>query len=218
MGKQKNKTAEVGFYSLGEEIANSTIHGIGALLSVAAMVVIIVLSIIDGGGVYTLAAVLYGTALVVLYCMSTLYHAVTHKTAKRMLRICDHCSIFLLIAGTYSPLMLITLKGIHGTILFATIWSVTVFGIVLNAIDLKRFEKLSLVLYVLMGWAVLVAIKPLYAALPPAGFWLVVGGGVVYTLGLIFYGCKWKFAHSVWHLFVLGASVLHFLAILLYVY
>jgi len=215
---QKEYKIKIGFYSLGEEIANAVTHGVGTLLSVAALVLCIVLAAIGGDGLCLLSAILYGISLIVLYCMSTLYHAITNKTAKRVLRVFDHCSIFLLIAGSYSPFTLVTLRGTLGTVLFFTIWGVTVLGIVLNAVDLRRFSKLSTVLYVLMGWAVMVAIKPLYQALPATGFWLLVSGGLVYTLGLIFYGCKWKYAHSIWHLFVLGGSVLQFLSIVLYVY
>ena len=134
------------------------------------------------------------------------------------MRVFDHCSIFLLIAGTYSPYTLITLKGTLGTALFISIWAVTAIGITLNAISLRKFAKISVALYVLMGWAVMVAIKPLYLSLPATGFWLLVAGGAVYTLGLIFYACKWKYAHFIWHIFVLLGSVLHFLSILLFVY
>ncbi len=215
--KEASVKKKSGFYTLGEEIANAITHGLGALFAVAAMVFCIVLSALDGDGLSIFAAVLYGLSLVVLYSMSTLYHAITHKKAKNVLRICDHCGIFFLIAGTYSPYLLITLRGPLGYGLFAAIWGVAVLGIVLNTVDLRRFEKLSVVLYLAMGWAAMAAIKPLYQALPSTGFWLMVGGGIVYTMGMIFYAGKWKYAHSVWHLFVLGASVMHFLSIILYV-
>ncbi len=206
-----------GFYTLGEEIANAVTHGVGSLLAVAGMVIAIVLSSLDGDALCVFAAVLYGLSLVVLYSMSTLYHAITHKKAKRVLRICDHCGIFLLIAGTYAPYTLITLRGSMGYWLFGAIWGAAALGIVLNGMNLKRFEKLSFVLYILMGWTAMAAIRPLYLALPPVGFYLLIGGGLIYTLGLVFYIKKWKYAHSIWHLFVLGGSVLHFLSIILFV-
>lgn len=206
-----------GLYTLGEEIFSAITHGVGALFAVAAMIIGIVLSAWGGDAQSVLAAALYGSSLVVLYSMSTLYHAITHKKAKRVLRICDHCGIFLLIAGTYAPYTLITLRGATGYWLFGAIWGTAIVGIVLNAVNLKRFEKLSLVLYILMGWAAMAAIKPLYVALPPAGFWLLIAGGIVYTLGIVFYVKRWKYAHSIWHLFVLGGSVLHFLSIILFV-
>ncbi len=213
----KEQKTKIGFYSIGEEIANAVTHGIGALLAIFGLIACILLSAINGS-LCLLSAVLYGISLVMLYCMSTLYHAVTNPRAKSVLRVFDHCSIFLLIAGTYSPFTLVTLRGTLGTALFVAIWAVTVFGIVLNAVDLKKFAKLSVALYILMGWAVVVAIKPLYMALPAAGFYLLVGGGLLYTFGIIFYACKWKYAHFIWHLFVLGGSTLHFLSILLFVF
>jgi len=215
--EQANTDCKNSFYTLGEEIANAITHGIGSLLAVAAMVIGIVFSALDGDGLCLLAAILYGASLVVLYTMSTLYHAITHKKTKRVLRVFDHCCIFLLIAGTYSPYTLVALRGPIGYTLFFAIWGVAVLGVVLNSINLKRFEILSLVLYLLMGWAAMLAIRPLYLALPPTGFWLLIAGGVVYTLGVIFYVGKWRYAHSVWHLFVLAGSVLHFLSVILYV-
>jgi hemolysin III len=213
----KKEKIRVGFYSTDEEIANAVTHGVGALLSIAALAVLIGLALIFGDGLTLFAAALYGASLVILYGMSTLYHAITHTKAKKVFRVCDRCSIFLLIAGTYSPFTLVALRGPLGFWLFGIIWGVAIVGIVLNTVNLRRFEIISVVLYLLMGWAVMIAIKTLYFTLPATGFWLLVSGGIVYTLGIAFFACKWKFAHSVWHLFVLCGSLLHFLSIIFYV-
>jgi hemolysin III len=214
---ERGERVKIGFYTTGEEIFNAVTHGVGALLAVAALVLSVVFAAIFGDGLSLLAALLYGLSLLVMYSMSTLYHAITHKGAKRVLRVFDHCAIFLLIAGTYSPYTLITLRGSVGYTLFGAIWGVALIGITLKAVSMRRFEKIGVVLNVLMGWAAMFTIRPLYRALHPAGFWLLIAGGVVYTLGIVFYASKWKFAHSVWHLFVLSGSVLHFLSIILFV-
>ena len=206
------------FYTKGEEMFNSISHGVGALLSISALVLTVVWTVLYGDGLCLLSALIYSISLILLYCMSTLYHALTHPTAKKVFRVFDHCSIFLLIAGTYTPYTLVTLRGPVGWWIFAAVWAVTVLGIVLNSISIERFTVFSMICYVAMGWVIIVAIKPLAAALPATGLWLLVAGGVVYTLGIIFYAMKWRYAHSIWHLFVLGGSVLHFFSILLYVY
>lgn len=206
------------FYTKGEEIFNSTSHGVGALLSISALVITVVWTVLYGDGLCLLSALIYSISLILLYCMSTLYHAITHPTAKKVFRVFDHCSIFLLIAGTYTPYTLVTLRGPVGWWIFAAVWAVTILGVVLNSISIERFNVFSQICYVAMGWVIIVAIKPLMAALPAMGLWLLVAGGVVYTLGIIFYAMKWRYAHSIWHLFVLGGSVLHFFSILLYVY
>lgn len=206
-------------YTRGEEIFNAVTHGVGTLLSIAALVVGVVFAALYGDAWCVVSAAVYGATLIILYCMSTLYHAITNPTAKKVLRVFDHCSIFFLIAGTYTPYTLVTLRGPWGWSLFGVVWGAAILGIVLNAISIERFKKFSIVCYVAMGWVVILAVNPLLQALPMPGFWLLIGGGVVYTLGIIFYRLKnVRYAHSIWHLFVLGGSVLHFFSVLLYVF
>ena len=205
-------------YTLGEEIFNSVSHGVGALLGIAGTVILIMLSAINGSGLALGTSIVYGISLTMLYTMSTLYHAIASQRAKEILRIFDHTSIFFLIAGSYTPFCLIALEGnIRGIIVAAIVWVCAILGIVLNAISLKKTEKLSLGLYILMGWSVIMVIKDVIAALPAPAFWLLLLGGIAYTGGLIFYVIKRKYMHSIWHLFVLTGSILHFLCIAIYV-
>ena len=205
-------------YTIGEEIFNAITHGAGAVLSIAALVIMTVAAVRSGSGVKFASALVYGLTLIVLYTMSTLYHSIANRTAKKVLQVFDHCTIYLLIAGTYTPYTLVTLQGKLGWTIFAAIWGLAALGVILNAIDMKKFRVFSTILYPLMGWAIIAAFRPLAAALPPAGIWLLVAGGVAYTLGLIFYGLKkHRYMHSVWHLFVMAGSVLHFLSVMLYV-
>lgn len=206
-------------YSKGEEVFNSVTHGVGALLAVVGTVVMVMLSVFNGTALGLSTSLIYGFALIILYTMSTVYHAIPFPKAKALLRIFDHTSIFLLIAGTYTPYCLIALQGNKAGIWVAVaVWGCAIVGIVLNAIDLKKTEKLGIVLYVIMGWAIVAVIKDVVAALPAPGFQLLLWGGISYTGGIIFYAMKKKkFMHSVWHLFVLLGSVLHYLSIVLYV-
>lgn len=205
--------------SLGEEIVNSITHGLGALLGVAGMVVAIVWAVLYGDAYSVVAASIYGAMLVILYTMSTLYHAFTNETAKKVFRIFDHCSIFLLIAGTYTPFTLCTLRGAFGWTIFGIIWGFTLLGVVLNAISIERFKKFSMVCYVVMGWLIIIAIRPMTVALGfmPAMFLLLLGG-IAYSVGIIFYALtKVPYMHGVWHVFVLLGSILHYFSILFYV-
>lgn len=154
-----------------------------------------------------------------LYLMSCLYHALKVNRAKRVFRVIDHCTIFLMIAGTYTPYTLVTLRGITGWVLFGVVWSVGILGIVLNAVSLKRFAKLSVICYILMGWVVLFASRQLMAALARDGLWLLLAGGIAYTIGAVLYciGAKKKYFHSVFHFFCLIGTILHFFSIYLYV-
>lgn len=204
-------------YTLGEEIFSSVSHGAGAALAIAGCVILIIRAALTGGAIYIVSASLYGASLIILYTMSTLYHALTNKTAKRVFRIFDHCTIFVLIAGTYTPYTLITLKGWVGYTIFTVLWVATALGIVLNSVSLEKFSKLSMVLYILMGWCVVLAIKPLIASLSAGGLILLFAGGVFYTGGVIFYKQKTKYMHSIWHLFVLAGSLSHFFSVLFYV-
>lgn len=201
-------------YTALEEVLNAVTHGIGAALAVAALVILLVMAPKNAGTI--LCNTLYGVTLFVLYIVSTLYHALGINRAKKVFRILDHCSIFLLIAGTYTPISLLIIGGTAGWVLFGCIWGAAVFGIVLNAIDMKRFSKLSAMCYLVMGWAVIFAVKPLVQAMPAREIVLMVAGGIAYTAGAVLYhmGKRIKYIHSVWHLFVLAGSILHFFTIL----
>jgi hemolysin III len=201
-------------YSFGEELANSLTHGFGLLLSIAGLVG---LMLVAGGVRETASCLVYGITLILVYATSTLYHGVHRPDAKRLLRTLDHIAIFLLIAGTYTPFVLIALRGAWGWSLFAVVWTLAVVGAVLELGGLRR-RAVMIALYVGMGWVGLVALKPLVAALPVPGLWLLFGGGVSYTAGVAFY--QWhglRYHHAIWHLFVLGGSVLQYLAVLWYV-
>lgn len=205
-------------YTLGEEIFNSVTHGVGAILGIVGTVILIVLSAVNGSGLALGTSIVYGVSLTMLYTMSTLYHAIASERAKEVLRIFDHTSIFFLIAGSYTPFCLIALKGNpKGIFVAAVVWACAILGIVLNAVSLKKTEKFSLLLYVLMGWSVILVIKDVVAALPTTAFWLLLLGGLAYTGGIVFYAIKRKYMHSIWHLFVLAGSVLHYLCIAIYV-
>lgn len=203
-------------YTLGEEIFNSVSHGIGSLLSVAGTVVLIVFSAIYADAWAVVSASIYGASLIILYTMSTLYHAITNPTAKKFFRIMDHNTIFFLIAGTYTPLTLAVLKGAIGWILFGVVWGAAILGIVLNSIDLEKFRKPSVVCYILMGWVIIFAIKPMLTAMPKISLIFLLVGGAFYTVGIIFYALKKvKWFHSVWHLFTVAGSIFHYFSILI---
>ena len=209
----------LGGYSKAEEIANAVTHGIAALLSLVGLGVLVYCAAVGSGraGVSAAAAV-FGTAMVFLYTASTLYHAVPNWRAKRILQMLDHGAIYVMIAGSYTPFCLITLRGTTGTVLCAAVWTIAVLGAVLQPVLLRRAEWLNCLLYLLLGWCVVLVMKPLAAALPAAGLWLLAGGGVVYSLGVVFY--LWDripFNHAIWHLFVLGGTVLQFFSVLFYV-
>ncbi len=205
-------------YTLGEEIANAVTHGIGTLLAIAALVLLVVFSSIYGNAWYVVSFSIYGISLVILYTMSTIYHALPRGKAKNIFEIFDHSSIFLLIAGTYTPFELITLKGPLGWTLFGITWGMAVIGILFKVFFVKRFVILSTLIYISMGWMIIFSIKPLLERLPPDGIAFLVIGGILYTFGTIFYiRRKMKYHHFIWHLFVIGGSAMHFFAILFYV-
>lgn len=205
-------------YSIGEEIANSITHGIGMVLAIAALVILTAFAGLYGNGWHIVSVSIYGTTLVLLYTASTLYHSIQNPHAKGILQILDHAAIYLLIAGTYTPFMLVSLRGPWGWWLFGVIWGLAVLGLVLQLPVMKRWRAVSLGLYIGMGWVVVVAIKPLIVSVETGGVIFLVLGGLSYTGGIIFY-CweKMKFSHAIWHLFVLAGSILHFFSILFYV-
>ena len=200
-----------------EERINALTHGVGAALAVAGLAALLVFYY-SGSVWHQLSVWLYGGSLVLLYLASTLYHSFRNEKIKYRMKIFDHSAIYLLIAGTYTPFTLIALHGRLGWIIFAVVWSVAAIGIVLKFFYAKRFKVLSTVCYLAMGWFMLVAVKPLAAALPEAGMNWLMAGGALYTLGSVFY--LWKrlpYNHAVWHLFVMAGSAAHFIAVLCYV-
>lgn len=203
--------------TLGEEIANSITHGIGAALSLAALVILVVFAAKYGDAWRVVSFSIYGTTLFFLFMMSTLYHSFPNGKTKRFFKIMDHSSIFLLIAGTYTPITLVSLRGPWGWTLFGLIWGMALGGILAKVFFINRFKIVSLLLYVAMGWLVVIAIKPMIAMVPQGMImWLVIGG-LCYTLGIIFYAIKKvPYFHTVWHLFVLGGAICHFFGMLLH--
>ncbi len=205
-------------YSTGEEILNSISHGAGAVFAACGTALLIVLAAFFSDAWGIVSSAVYGFSLIVLYTMSTLYHAITNARAKRVMRVLDHSSIFLLIAGTYTPISLVTLRGPLGWVVFGLVWGSAVIGIVFNAVSIERFKKLSLILYIASGWAVVIAAKPMIVTMRPGGLWLLLIGGLFYTGGIFFYvQKKRRWFHGIWHLFVLFGSVAHYLSILFYV-
>jgi hemolysin III len=205
-------------YSFGDELASSVIHGIGIVLSIIGLTTLVAFSARHGDARVVAASAVYGTTLILLYTASTLYHSISVAAAKPALRTLDHIAIFLLIAGTYTPFTLIALPGTWGWSLFAAVWTLALIGSALELGVLKRYRKFAVLLYVGMGWIGMIAFKPLSMHLQTGGMSLLIGGGVAYTLGVPFY--LWRrlpYHHALWHAFVLTGSVLHFLAVLLYV-
>lgn len=200
-----------------EELYNAISHGLGTVLAIAGLPVLVVWAAIHGDAMSVVCASLYGASLVMLYLFSTLYHAITNRSAKRVLQVFDHCSIFILILGTYIPVTLGLIRGALGWTLFGLNVAAAVVGIVLNAVSVKKFHKFSLLMYLLMGWSVLPAVWPLLSVLPAPGFALALLGGVLYTVGVYFYRREDKrFMHLIWHFFVLGGSVAHYFLVLFY--
>ena len=206
-------------YTLGEELISSISHGIGAGLGIAALVLCIRRSILSGSGYSITSSIVFGLSIIILYSMSCIYHAIKPNNAKRVMRIFDHCTIFLLIAGTYTPFTLVSLRGSTGWTLFGIIWGAAIIGIIMNAIDMERYKTLSMVCYLAMGWVIIFEFSPLMRAIDIKGIYLLVTGGIAYTVGAVIYGIgsKVKYMHSIWHFFVLAGTILHFFTIYLYV-
>ena len=208
-------SSEIYFYQ--QEIANSITHGIGAILSIAGLIVLLVMAGTKGDIWRIVSFSIYGTTLVFLYLMSTIYHGSSNTRIKKVFQILDYSAIYLLIAGSYTPLTLISLRGPWGWTLFGLVWGIALTGIMLQIFFFKRMNIISMVLYIIMGWLILIAIKPLIETIPRGMLLWIIAGGISYSLGIIFYlSKKIPYHHTIWHLFVLGGSVTHYLAILLY--
>ena len=210
-------------YTKGEEIFNMVSHIVGAAMGIVAIVLGVVFSAINKNGYGIAASIVYGITLILLYTMSSIYHGLNPKgTAKKVFQVIDHCSIFLLIAGTYTPFCLCTLREYSpavGWSIFGIVWGLATIGIILNSIDLKKYKVFSMICYLVMGWCIIARINVVMVALGVAGFTLLLSGGIVYTIGAIFYGVgkKHKWMHSVFHLACVIASLLQLMCILLYV-
>jgi len=205
-------------YSLVEEILNASTHGVGVVLGAIGMVLLILKTVQTDDGVIMASAVVYGISIVLLFAASTIYHAVPHVGAKRVLRIIDHCAIYLLIAGTYTPYTLLVIGNGLGAVIMAIVWSLAVAGIIFKIFFVGRFQMISLFTYLGMGWLGLLAAFEIANNLPPTGIALLVGGGVAYSVGTIFFKVKKiPFNHAIWHLFVLAGCTLHFLSVYYFV-
>ncbi len=204
-------------YTMGEEIVHSVTHGIGTCLSIVGLILLVDLAIKYGDVIQIVSFSIYGGTLIILYLASTLYHGFQHARVKRIFRVIDHSSVYLLIAGSYTPFLLVGLQGTWGWILLAVIWGAAIAGIGFKVLFLERFNNLSTWTYLLMGWASVVMIKDLFEKIPLGGIiWLALGGAA-YSGGVIFYRMKkTPYMHAIWHFFVLGGSICHFLAVLLY--
>ncbi|HEV7921115.1 MAG TPA: hemolysin III family protein [Thermoanaerobaculia bacterium] len=198
---------------------NSITHLIGAVLAVAGTGGLIAVAAVRGGTWQVAALAAYGLMLVFLYVSSTLYHSLPPGPAKNLFHIFDHCAIYLLIAGTYTPFTLITLGGTWGWWIFGIVWTLAIIGLAKDILFHGRYRALSVVLYVLMGWLIVTAYVPLKAALPPAGVAWLIGGGIIYTVGIAFFAMSKRVAytHGIWHLFALGGSICHYIAVMRYV-
>lgn len=218
--KEIKTTGKTRNYSLGEEIANSISHGIGIVFSVVALTILLVYAIWRKNPVAITGFTIYGISSILLYTASTLYHSFRKEKIKSIMRVFDHSAIFLLIAGTYTPVTLIAMKGYWRIGILSAIWLIAVSGILFKILTYNKFEKykvVSLILYILMGWIAVIAIKPMTQTVPIGFLIWLLAGGVTYTAGTIFYGIKKiPYHHAIWHLFVLAGSVLHFLGIFRY--
>lgn len=209
-------------YTRGEEIFNMVSHIVGGAIGVVALALCVIFAALHNNVYGVVGSAIYGATMIILYTMSSIYHGLKpHLMAKKVFQVIDHCSIFLLIAGTYTPIALSALRAYSPSLgwwIFGIIWGCAVLGIVLNAIDIKQYRVFSMICYLSMGWCIVIAAKPTYLMLGSGGISLLVAGGLMYTIGAVFYGFgkKKRYIHSVFHLFVVAGSVLHFLCILLY--
>lgn len=203
-------------YTLGEEITNAVSHGVTAAGAAAGTVLLILKSIPDPWRI--VSSSIYGASMLLLFTMSCLYHAISAPRGKRVMRVFDHISIFLLIGGTYTPVTLVTLRGVVGWVLFGIVWGACLLGIVLNAVSIERFKRFSMLCYIAAGWSVAAAAMPTVRAMAPGGLTLLLAGGIAYTAGIPFYKMKHRrYFHCIWHFFVTAGAVLQFFAVYFYI-
>ena len=203
--------------SIGEEIANSVSHGVGLVGALAVTPILIVVASRSAGAIGVVAASVFGATIILMYLMSTLYHALPESRAKRVFNVLDHSAIYVLIAGTYTPFTLVVLGGGWGWSLFGVVWGLAAIGVVFKSIGRLRHPVLSTTIYIVMGWLIIVAIKPLSAQVPLWGMVWLGAGGMAYTLGVAFFAARGlRYSHLVWHLFVLAGTTCHFIAVLKY--
>lgn len=220
--RTKLRDRQLPSYTKGEEIFNMVSHIVGGAVGITATVLLVVFAAIKSNAYAVVSSAIFGATMIILYTMSSIYHGLRPNLAKKVFQIIDHCAIYLLIAGTYTPFSLCTLREYNtalGWTVFGIIWGLAALGITLNAIDLKSFNIISMILYIGMGWCIIFTVKIVFESLGTAGFLLLLAGGVAYTIGAILYGLgsKKKYFHSVFHLFVLSGSILHFMCVLFYV-
>ncbi len=218
MSPNKSKQEKNRCQSRGEEIANSVSHGLGFLAALISAPLLIITASRQGNTADIVGMTIFAATMVLMYLCSTLYHALPQESIKRIFRVFDHCSIYLLIAGTYTPFTLSLLSGAWGWIMLGSVWSLALVGIMLKTAGGMRFPKLSTALYLVMGWLIVFAVKPLWQAMPHAGLYWLLGGGLAYTVGVAFYatGHRVRYGHFVWHLFVLVGTASHFIAVFKY--
>ncbi len=205
-------------YPPKEEKLNIISHGLGLLLSLVALPLLVVFSSIKGDVWHIVSFSIYGSSMVVLYLASTLFHSSKKQNIRKRLNVFDHASIYLLIAGTYTPFLLVTLRGPWGWTLFGIIWGMAVTGIILKLFFAGRYNVVSAIAYVIMGWVIIIALKPLISNLEAAGLWWLLAGGISYSVGVIFYlSNKMRYNHAIFHLFVLAGSICHFISVFWYV-
>lgn len=206
-------------YSLGEEITNSITHGLGVLFGVVILVLTIVMSVHNHNVVGVVASSIYGASMILMFLMSCLYHAMSPRIgAKKVFRVIDHCDIYVFIAGSYTPFCISLIGGATGWTLFGIIWGCALLGVLLNSINLEKFKVISLILYLVMGWMVIISFSSLYNAISTNGLILLLSGGIIYTLGAVLYaiGSKVRYMHSVFHVFVLAGCILQSFSVLFY--
>jgi len=212
------QSTEISPYSIKEEIAHSITHGVGIVLSIIGLTVLVTFSSLLGNVWHIVSTSIFGASLILLYTASTLYHAIPNPRAKSVLKQIDHSAIYVLIAGTYTPFLLVNLHGYIGWSLFVMVWLIAIMGIILEVYRKDRFKKLSIALYLALGWLVILAIKPMLEAVDSKGLMLLLMGGLFYTLGVIFYiRKKMLYHHAIWHLFVLAGSIMHYFSVLFFV-
>ena len=205
-------------YTFAEELAHAITHGMGLALSIAGLVILVIFAARFGSVWHVVSCSIFGATLVLTYTASTLYHSLPARAGKMVFQRLDHSAIFLLIAGTYTPFTLVSLRGPWGWTLLSVVWSVAIFGIALQFTTFRWKRAVSIVLYLALGWVVVVAIKPMMTAIAAGGLLLIALGGITYTVGIAFYGMKnLRYAHAVWHVFVMAGSALHFFAVLNFV-